>query len=147
MGRSTRFRGSLRRLREQYLLGAPSNTTVRDLEGRTPAWSGKGKRPKRPFEQAREWVKSRPERAWTRLDVRPGEKGSIIVECMKRRVQARTEGGRVGPEEVLFVTRERAGGKVKHDYYLSNSPAATPLVEFARVAKDEHRIEECFQRS
>ena len=147
MGRSTRFRGSLRRMREQYLLGAPSNTTVRDLEGEPPPYSGKGKRPKRPFEQVREWVKAQPEEAWTRIEVRPGEKGPVTVECMKRRVQARTEERRVGPEEVLFVTRERAGETVKHDYYVSNAPVDTPLAELARAAKAEHRIEECLQRA
>ncbi len=147
MGRSTRFRGSLRRMREQYLLGAPSNTTVRDLEGEAPPYSGKGRKPKRPFEQVREWVKARPRKAWTRIEVRPGERGPITVECMKRRVQARTEDRRVGPEEILFVTRERAGEKVKHDYYVSNAPADTPLEELARVAKAEHRIEQCLQRA
>jgi SRSO17 transposase len=147
MGRSTRFRGSLRRMREQYLLGAPSNTTIRDLEGKPPAYSGRGARPKRPFEQVREWVKARPEKAWTRIEVRPGEKGPVVVECMKRRVQARTEERRVGPEEVLFVTRERAAQTVKHDYYVSNTPADTPLAELARAAKAEHRIEECLQRA
>ncbi len=36
---------------------------------------------------------------------------------------------------------------VKVDYYLSNAAPETPLGEFARVAKAEHRIEECLQRS
>ena len=36
---------------------------------------------------------------------------------------------------------------VKVDYYLSNAVPETPLGEFARVAKAEHRIEECLQRS
>ncbi len=36
---------------------------------------------------------------------------------------------------------------VKVDYYLSNALPETPLWEFARVAKAEHRIEECIQRS
>jgi len=36
---------------------------------------------------------------------------------------------------------------VKTDYYLSNAPAETELTEFARVAKAEHRIEECLQRA
>jgi len=35
---------------------------------------------------------------------------------------------------------------MKHDYYLSNAAARTALIEFAHVAKAEHRIEECFQR-
>ena len=147
MGRSARFRGSLRRMREQYLLGVPSNTTVRDLEGEPPEYSGKGKRPKRPFEQVREWVKAQPEKAWTRIEVRPGEKGPIVVECMKRRVQARMEGGRVGPEEMLFVTRERAGEGMKHDYCVSNAPADTSLEGLARAGDAEHRIEECLQRA
>jgi SRSO17 transposase len=147
MGRSTRFRGSLRRMRERYLLGAPSNTTIRDLEGERPAYSGKGRRPERPFEQVREWVKSRPEKAWTRIEVRAGEKGPITVECLKRRVLARTEERRVGPEELLFVTRERTGGTVTHDYRVSSAPADTPLEELARAAKAEHRIEECLQRA
>jgi len=147
MGRSTRFRASLGRMRERYLLGAPSNTTVRDLEGRPPSCSGRGRPSERPFEQVREWVRLRSEKAWTLIEARPGEKGPITVECLKRRVQARTEERRVGPEELLFVTRERAGGTVKHDYYLSNAPANTSLEELARVAKAEHRIEECLQRA
>src|SRR5258705_12601216 len=35
---------------------------------------------------------------------------------------------------------------VKHDYYLSNAAADTPRPELARVAKAEHRIEDCLQR-
>ena len=147
MGRSTRFRGSLRQIREKYLLGAPSNTTIRDLEGAPPPYSGRGRRPERPFEQVRDWVRRRPEKTWTRIEVRPGEKGPITVECLARRVQARTEEGRVGPEEVLFVTRERAGGAVEHGFYVSNAPADTSLEELARAAKAEHRIEECLERA
>src|SRR3989442_1316817 len=36
---------------------------------------------------------------------------------------------------------------VKVDYYLSNTVPETALDELARVAKAEHRIEECLQRS
>jgi SRSO17 transposase len=36
---------------------------------------------------------------------------------------------------------------VKVDYSLSNAVPQTPLGEFARVAKAEHRIEACLQRS
>jgi SRSO17 transposase len=35
---------------------------------------------------------------------------------------------------------------VKHDYYLSNAARGTPLVEFARVVKAAHRVEECLRR-
>ena len=71
-----------------------------------------------------------------------------MVEVVKRRVQARTETGGTGPEELLFITRERqADGTFKHDYYLSNADPDVPLEELARVAKAEHRIEECFKRA
>ena len=36
---------------------------------------------------------------------------------------------------------------VKMDYYLSNAAPDTPLWQCAKVAKAEHRIEECLERS
>ena len=48
---------------------------------------------------------------------------------------------------MLFITRIlQADQTYKFDYYLANAEAATPLPELARVAKAEHRIEECFER-
>ena len=38
-------------------------------------------------------------------------------------------------------------GTLKYDYYQSNAAPDTPCAELARVAKAEHRIEECIQRS
>ena len=76
-----------------------------------------------------------------------GRMGQLQDE-FKRRVQAKTEHRQVGPEEMLVVIRWReASGTIKHDYYLSNAPPKTSLKEFARVAKAEHRIEECIQRA
>ena len=80
--------------------------------------------------------------------MRDGEKGPLVIEAVKRRIQARTETGGTGPEELLFVTRGRqADGTYKLDYYLSNADPGTPLKELARVAKAEHRVEECFERA
>jgi hypothetical protein len=46
------------------------------------------------------------------------------------------------------VFRERQDdGAWKHDYLLSNAPLTTPLAEYARVFKAEHRVEECLQRA
>ena len=71
-----------------------------------------------------------------------------MIEALKRRVQARTATGGTGPEELLFVTRERQANQTyKFDNYLSNAPPETPLEELARVSKAAHRIEECFQRA
>jgi len=92
-------------------------------------------------------VARQPAKAWTQIEVRLGEKGPIVIECLKRRVHALTDKGRNGPEEVLFVTRERVGDKMKHDYFLSNAKPETALTEPARVARAEHRVEECFQRA
>jgi SRSO17 transposase len=148
MGRSGRFRGALRESGETYLLAVPSNTTLRDLEGEVPPWSGQGRKPKRRYERADVWCRLQPQGAWTRIDIRNGEKGPIVIECLKKRVQARTENRRVGPEELFFATRERqSDGSWKHDYGLSNAASDTPLEELARVANAEHRIEHCIQRS
>ena len=43
--------------------------------------------------------------------------------------------------------RDRDRAVTKTDFYLSNASAQTPLTEFARAAKAEHRIEECLQRA
>jgi SRSO17 transposase len=148
MGRSSWFRGELRTLNEPYLLAVPSNTLIRDGEAEPPAYSGRGSRPKVPFQRVDRWAAALPESAWESIEVRPGEKGPLGTQILKRRVLAKTERRRVGPEEVLVVTREPcADGTFKHDYYLSGAAASTPLKEFARVAKAEHRIEDCLQRA
>ena len=146
MGRSSGFRQQLRARNEPYLLAVPSNTLMRDREITPPASSGPGRPPQVPFVRVDRWVAALPESAWTRLEVRDAEKGPLTIEAVSRRVQARA-GRKVGPEEVLFVTRERqADGSVKHDYYLSFARAGTGLAEWARVAKAEHRIEESLKR-
>lgn len=145
MGRSTRFRQGLREHSERYLLAVPSNTSVRDLEAAAPAWSGHGAKPKTPWTSVSNWQQSIPAGTWKCMDVRDGEKGPLEVEAVKCRVQAREEQRHVGPEELLFVTRVKESGGWKIDFYLSNASAETPLEELARVAKAEHRIEECFK--
>ena len=52
------------------------------------------------------WRASQSETAWTTLDVRDGEKGPLITDVIRCRVQARTPTGDSGPEEVLFITRD-----------------------------------------
>ena len=71
-----------------------------------------------------------------------------MVQAVKTRVLAKTDRRRNAPEEILVVLREeQSDGTLKHDYYLSSAPSETPLTEFARVAKAEHRIEECLERA
>ncbi len=146
MGRPAWFRRKLDQSGERYLLAVPSNTTIRDLDADPPPYGGRGCQPKQPFQQVRRWCESLPKEAWARLEVRDAEKGPLVVEMVKRRVVAKID-RKVGDEETLVVIRTRdEEGVVKHDYYLSNAPVTTPDGEFARVAKAEHRIEECLQR-
>jgi SRSO17 transposase len=80
------------------------------------------------------------------VEVRDAEKGPLVVEMVKRRVAAKID-RKVGDEETLVVIRAlEEDGTWRHDYYLSNAPVTTSANEFARVAKAEHRIEECLQR-
>jgi SRSO17 transposase len=147
MGRSSNFRRELRARGERYLLAMPSNTLIRDLEAAPSNSRHDGTPRKSPFVRVDKWRESLPTHAWTTIDVRDGEKGPLIVEIVKRRVQAKTDRRGAGPEEVLAVIRIRdEQGAVKHDYYLSNAAPETELSEFARVAKAEHRIEDCLQR-
>ena len=148
MGRPSGFRLELRALGERYLLAVPSNTLIRDIDAPPPEYSGRGPHPKNPFIRVDDWCAKLPEDAWTTINVRDGEKGPLVIEAVKRQVQARTETGGTGADEVLFVTRERqANNTYKLDYYLSNADADVPLNEFARVAKAAHRVEECFERA
>ena len=149
MGRSSRFRRELRVLDEQYLLAVPSNTSIRDMEVAPPAYGGRGHPPKRPFQRVDLWRDSLDEKAWTRVDVRDGEKGPLVLEIVTRAVVARTERRWHDPtEELLIVTRSPEGnGKVKYGSYLSNAPVGTPLDELARVIKAEHRIEDSLKRA
>src|SRR5439155_17629240 len=79
--------------------------TMRDLEASLPAYQGRGRRPKAPWQSVRAWRTSRAMDAWTRLTVRDGEKGPVDIEMVKHRVQTRLERKRPGPQEWLVVTR------------------------------------------
>ena len=148
MGRSSAFRRDLRALGERYLLAVPSNTLVRDLEAQPPAYCGRGPRPQAPFVRVDRWREALPKDAWTTIDVRDAARGPLVVQAVKTQVQAKTDRRRNGPEETLVVLREeQSDGTMKHDYYLANALPETALIELARVAKAEHRIEECLERA
>ena len=105
LGRHTRFRQQLRERGERYVLGVPCTTTMRDLEAPWPAYQGRGRPPKPPWQSVTVWRHALDPAAWTHLTVRDGEKGPVEIEMVKRRVQTRLERKRTGPEEWLVVTR------------------------------------------
>lgn len=150
MGRPSWFRRRLDSLGEQYLLSVPSNMLIRDLDADPPVYGGFGRKPQQPWMHIETWTATLDEAAWTKVDVRDGSKGPLVVEVVKRRVMTRTNKRRKGDEEVLVVIRykDRDDQSVlQTDYYLSNAAPETEVAEFSRVAKAEHRIEECLQRS
>src|SRR6266852_1329764 len=150
MGRPSWFRRRLATLGERDLLAVPANTLRRDLETEVPESRGRGRRPKRPWHSVAQWRQALGDDAWKRIDVRDGAQGPLVVDVVKRRVASRTHRRQQGDEETLVVIRSRDRAQeqvVQVDYYLSNAAPETPLGECARVAKAEHRIEECLQRS
>jgi hypothetical protein len=125
----------------------PRNTTVRDCEKPPPPYGGHGRRPKAPFRGVPAGRATLPAAAGTRLTVRDGETGPLEVAVRARRVESKSDRRVVGFEVTLVVARYTEGGVLKHDDHRSNAAPGTPLVEFARVAKASHRIEECLKRS
>lgn len=67
-------------------MAVPSNTLIRDLEAVLPEPDGPGAPRKVPFARADKWRASLPESAWTKIEVRDGEKGPLVVEITTRRV-------------------------------------------------------------
>ncbi len=151
LGQPARFRRELRDRDERYLLAVPCDTTIRDLEVLPPEPAGTGRkrtRPRRPSQRVDAWTAGRSDSEWTRIDVRDGEKGPIVVDVIRRRVETGQFRATQVTEEVLVVIRYRNRDErtVKTDYYLSNADPETPLESFCRAAKAEHRIEQCLQR-
>jgi len=169
LGRHTWFRGELRARDERYVLGVPCTTTMRDLEAPMPAYQGRGRPPKAPWQSVRAWRQALTSEGWTRLTVCDGEKGPVGIEMVRRRVQTRLGRKRTGPEEWLVVTRcpladdrtlegqaspdaTEHDGRYRYQYYLtptrvSESVREEPsLAELARVIKAGACIEASFKR-
>ena len=126
----------------------PCNTQVRDLTAAPPPSSGRGRQPQVPLRRVDRWAVALPETAWQTIEVRDGEKGPLVVQRARTLVQARGEGRVSDVAEWLVVFRERQGdGSWKHDYLLSNAAVTTPMEEFARVFKAQHRVEESLKRA
>jgi SRSO17 transposase len=136
-GRASEFRAALRRRRERYVLDVPANTLVREIALRRD-----GTRP--PFERAEHWAARQPASRWKTLTIRAGEKGPLKVRALKRRVQAKEEGGRVGPSEVLLVIRT-LGREPQWWYALSNARRHTRLASLVEARAERHRVEQSLQ--
>jgi SRSO17 transposase len=133
-GRATEFRAQLRLRREQYVLDVPANTLVREV--------GVGPNGQRPsFERAEVWAARQPASRWKTLRLSGGSKGPRKVRALKRRMQTKEEGGRVGPTETLTVIRS-LGGEPRTWYTLSNAPRTEPLPRVVTAHGERTRVEE-----
>jgi len=169
LGRHTALRQALRERGERYVLGVPCNTTMRDLEALPPAYQGRGRRPKAPWQSVTAWRKLLDPNAWRTFTVRDGEKGPVAIAMVTRRVQTRRERKRTGPAEWLVITRRpltddgtlepRASrdatdhdAHYRYQYYLTPSDGCRvafqepSLGELARVIKAGACIEASFKR-
>jgi SRSO17 transposase len=145
LGRPSAFRAWLRGHGERYVLDVPCNTSVRDLECRRPPRrrAGRGRKRQVPFRRAEAWAARQPESRWSRLTVRDGERGPLLVDAMTVRVRTKHE-RRIGPEERLVVMRTVEARPQTH-YALSNAGADVSLEELVRVRFTRHRIEEALE--
>ena len=83
-GRVLAFRAHLRDRQERYVLDVPCNTLVRDLgEVPPPRRRLAGRAPKAPFRRVDEWAARQPASSWQSMEVRPGEKGPLVVEAVE----------------------------------------------------------------
>jgi SRSO17 transposase len=169
LGRHSRFRQELRERGERYVLGVPCTTTIRDLEAPLPEYSGRGARPKAPWQSVTQWRQGLDAHAWTHVQVRDGEKGPVAIEIVRRRVQTRMARKRTGPQEWLVVTRrplsdtrpleakaspDATDQDARYRYHYYVSPAcvseralkAPSLLELGRVIKAGACIEASFKR-
>jgi len=85
MGESAHFRRDLNDRGEQYLLSVAGNRRIRDLRAEPPAYSGRGRLPKVPFQRVDQWRDSLPTSAWTKMPKRdPWKSKSSLARCRPR---------------------------------------------------------------
>jgi SRSO17 transposase len=139
-GRASELRGHLRLRRLRYVLDVPCNTLVRDPAERRPPRRQGGKPLLAPFERVESWVGRQPAGRWRTVRLRDGEKGPVWLKVLLATVQAREEGGRVGPRERLVVLKSREA--VPRTWYALSNAHEARRVELAFVHGTRHRIEE-----
>lgn len=147
-GRVSELRAKLDRRGERYVLDIPCNTLVRVLEvassEASPRRKGKQKgkrgRPRLPpWVRVDGWAAQQPASRWQQIEVRPGEKGPLVVEVLYALVETRDK-----LRERLVVIRTVAADPKTH-YCLSNAAADVPVEEIVWAHDDRHRIEEMFE--
>jgi SRSO17 transposase len=137
-GRVYQCRKGLRDRQERYVVDVRNDMLIRDLRATPPERkSNRGPRPKPPWQSIQAWTESQPQTAWTRFEIRGGEKGPLLVEATQTQTQTRDE-GRVGEEERLVVIRTVDNPEAKTWWTLSNAEESVPLLEVVWAHAQRH---------
>jgi SRSO17 transposase len=140
-GRVYQCRQGLRQRQERYVVDVRNNMLIRDLRTKPPErTSNRGRCPKPPWQSIEAWTESQPQAAWTRFEIRGGEKGPLLVEAVQTQVQTKDD-HRVGEEERLVVIRTVKNPEAKTWYTLSNAEEGVPLREVVWAHAQRHWVE------
>jgi SRSO17 transposase len=144
-GRVYDCRQGLRKREERYVVDVRNDMLIRDLCAPLPErTSDRGRQPKQPWQSIEAWTLSQPANAWTRFEIRGGEKGPVQVEAMQTQVQTRDD-NRVGEEERLVVIRTVNNPEAKTWYTLSNASVSVPLADVVWAHAQRYWEEACFK--
>src|SRR4051812_986712 len=148
-GRAGHFLDELESLEQRYVVEVPVTTAVwtADPAGCIPAYSGRGRVPRRPARDAVRTVAALaaelPASAWRALQVREGAIGPLVFEFAAVRVWSVRHRNAGPPCWVLIRRSLEEQPEVK--YYVSNGESGTALEVLALVACTRHRVEEFFE--
>jgi SRSO17 transposase len=131
------FRAKLRARGEHYVVDVPCDTRVRLLDEDGDDGGS--------FERADDWAKRLSSSAWTKVHVRDGEKGPLVVDAVRAEVQTRLN-RKAGPRETLLVVRS-PGPRPELSFNLAHAPEGTSIEELVRAKSERHRVEEDFERA
>ena len=150
-GRAGHFLDALESLEQRYVVEVPLTTAVwtADPADCIPAYSGRGRVPRRPSRDAVRTVSALaaelPATAWQPLQVREGALGPLVFEFAAVRVWSMRH-RKPGPPAWLLIRRS-LGEKPELKYYISDAGEETPLSTLALVACTRCQVEEFFEDS
>jgi SRSO17 transposase len=145
-GRAGHFLDELEGLEQRYVVEVPVTTAVWTVDPADciPAYSGRGRVPRRPARDAVRTVAALaaelPASAWQALQVREGALGPLVFEFAAVRVWSMRH-RKPGPPAWLLIRRS-LGEKPELKYYISDAGEETPLSTLALVACTRCQVEE-----
>jgi SRSO17 transposase len=154
-GRESAFLDGVAAMQRWYYAEVPHDTQVwrRRPATAVPAWSGRGRRPRKarlvPGESAPlrvdQLATTVPPAGWQAYLIKEGGKGPLVAEFACRRGVA-VRDGLPGPD-VWLVFRRALGDTPELKVYLSNASPDTPLTVLVRVAGMRWPIETALEES